>query len=82
MRVLGAMNHQYPPPASPVEPTAAAGRMLGSGSDTGEQDSPSHGFGAPPDAFEISGILKDGQKKNAQPSFMPFFHGIRAKLPP
>lgn len=68
------MNHQSPPPAPPIEPTAAAGRrMLGFGSNAGEQSSPSHGFGAPPSAFEISGILKDGQKQYAQPSFMPFF---------
>ena len=77
------MNHQYPPPLPPVKPTGRKlVKMLGFGRNAEKQGFPFDGSGAPAGPFEISGILKDGEKKNALPCYMPFFHRVRANLPP
>lgn len=78
------MNHQSPPPVPPVKPTVRKlVRMLGFGRNAEERGCfPSNGSGAPSDPLEISGVLEDGEKKNAFPRYMPFFHRVRANLPP
>ena len=57
------MNHQSPPPVPPVKPTGRKlARMLGFGSNAEEQGFLSNGSGAEVGHFEITGILKDGEK--------------------
>lgn len=77
------MNHHSPPPVPPVKPTGRKlARMLGFGRNAEEQRFPSSGSGALAGPSEISGVLKDEEKKNALPHYMPFFHRVRANLPP